>query len=228
MHPDETTLIQFALGTLDKKDARRVDRALSASKQLREQLDEIQESLHGVAIAEPPIRAGEQLKQRIMTSITREQRFLGFSDRFAELFDVAGDRARQLLEKIDQPLADGWTSTALLPGVGIFEFPGGTRVGSATCGLICVEPGTVFPRHQHQGEEWMLVLQGQARESDGRILKPGDLVRSEAGSEHAFRVLSTEAYVFAVLLESDNKWLIGQSLLDRMFGNRRFPPERER
>lgn len=227
MHLDDSTLIQFALGILDKEESDRVDTALSESTELRNKLDEIQETLHTVALAEPPMQPNDRLKQRVLTSITPAKRFEGFTERFAELFDLAIKDVRQLLAKIDKPESDDWTSSVTLPGIDIMKFPGGSHVATSTCGLISVKPGTIFPRHRHQGEEWVFVLQGRARENDGRILRPGDLVLSESGSEHAFKSLGPETYIFAVLLGSDNKWLIGQSLLDRILGKRRFPAASE-
>lgn len=227
MNFDDTILIEYALGNLDKEESFQVNAALSTSAELRKKLDEIQESLGIMAFAETPIRPTNRLKDRILASTSPTNHFEGFTERFAELFDLGEKEIRRLFSKIDNPNLDDWTSSPVLPGVGILEFPGGVRTASATCGLITVKPGTLFPRHRHQGEEWVLVLQGRARESDGRILNPGDLMISETGSEHAFKTLGSEPYVFAVLLKADNKWLIGQSLLDRIFEKSRFPLEKD-
>jgi quercetin dioxygenase-like cupin family protein len=221
MQLDETILIQYALGILDQAESVSVDEALSASEDLRNQLLEIQETLNTMALAETSLQPDPRLRERVLASIEPTKRFEGFTERFAELFDLRESEARRLLAKIDQADANEWASS-LLTGVRILKFPGGPRVAAATCGLVSVKPNTIFPRHRHRAEERVLVLQGRAREHTGCIFQPGDLLFCEADSEHAFVTLGAEPFVFAVLLTKDNKWLIFQTLLDRILEKYRF------
>ncbi|MGR9108277.1 MAG: cupin domain-containing protein [Gammaproteobacteria bacterium] len=218
---DESLLVQYALGLLDHAQATPVDKALKDSTELQSRLAEIQETLNILAFAEAPLAPDPSVRERVLASIEPKRRFEGFRDRFAALFDLGNDAAMGLLAKIDTAKA-GEFASSLLPGVSVLKFSGGPRVASATCGLIRVTADTLFPRHRHHGVERVLVLQGRAREHSGRLLQPGDLLLSEAGSEHTFLTLGPEPFVFAVLLEKDNQWLLLKTLFDRVFRKRRF------
>lgn len=222
MQLDETRLIQYALGFLDRGESLSVDEALAGSARLRKQLYAVQETLNILALAETPLQPAPRLRERVLGAIEPNTRFEGFTIRFAELFDLGEQEARRLLAKIDQANPDEWASS-WLPGVFILKFPAGPRVATATCGLVSVKPDTIFPRHRHRGEERVFVLQGRVRENSGRLCEPGDLFLAEPGSEHAFLTLGARPCVFAVLLDQDNQWLIIPSLLDRIFSKSRFP-----
>lgn len=45
-------------------------------------------------------------------------------------------------------------------------------------------PGMVTRSHRHNGHEQFLILDGELHESDGTVLKAGDLVFYRDGSEH--------------------------------------------
>lgn len=45
-------------------------------------------------------------------------------------------------------------------------------------------PGMVTRSHRHNGHEQFLILEGELHESDGTVLKAGDLVFYRDGSEH--------------------------------------------
>ncbi len=221
MDLDETVLIQYALDILDPPDSVGIHQALAASADLRARLYEIQETLDAVALAEIPIEPGPRLWEQVLASIEPEARFEQFNERFAELFDLEEKEARRLLTKIDHAEANDWVSL-FLPGVSILWFQGGPSAATAICGLVSVEPNTIFPRHRHLDTECVLVLQGGARENSGHLLQPGDLLISTAGSEHAFKSLGPEPFVFAVLLEKEIKWLIIPGLLDWICEKFRF------
>ena len=77
-----------------------------------------------------------------------------------------------------------------------FVYPDGLALGDAVLQLNPDEPlGTGFHvyrmpagmttrGHRHNGHEQFLILEGELHESDGRILKAGDLVFYRDGSEH--------------------------------------------
>ena len=62
------------------------------------------------------------------------------------------------------------------------KFAGGPVVASATCGIVQVKPGKLFPAHQHQGDETILVVQGTARDDQAKELTVGDKLSFSAGS----------------------------------------------
>lgn len=77
-----------------------------------------------------------------------------------------------------------------------FVYPDGLALGDAVLQLDTDVPlGTGFHvyrmpagmttrGHRHNGHEQFLILEGELHESDGRVLKAGDLVFYRDGSEH--------------------------------------------
>lgn len=221
MNLDESLLIEYALGALERSDCERIDRALAGSEALRERLAEIQESMDALAVAEKPLVPPPALWARVRDSVEPENRFDRFIWRFAELFDLNATESQGLLNKIDDAAPEEWQKL-LIPGVRILEFRGGSRVAAATCGLVAVGKDTVFPRHRHRDQEWLFVLQGSAVDDRGHLLQAGDYLVSGSRSEHAFKTLGPEDFVFAVMLEKDLEWLLIPSLIDRLLARSRF------
>ena len=76
-----------------------------------------------------------------------------------------------------------------------FVYPDGEAFGDSILQLNADPLGTGFHvyrmpagmttrGHRHNGDEQFLILEGELHESDGTILKPGDLVFYADGSEH--------------------------------------------
>lgn len=57
--------------------------------------------------------------------------------------------------------------------------------------LIWARPGAIYPPHRHLGDEEILVLQGGLRDERGEY-RPGDILRSAAGSIHSEQALPGE------------------------------------
>jgi anti-sigma factor ChrR (cupin superfamily) len=62
-------------------------------------------------------------------------------------------------------------------------------------------PGAVTRPHTHVGYEEFLVLEGEAIESGGRVLKTGDFVTFQPGSHHNTR---TDTGCLMIVFEWDN------------------------
>lgn len=210
---DEAKLTQYALGILDDGEDRVVQREVAASPALQKELVTIRNTFQHIAFAEKPLCPSDGLRKLVLDSILDETRFDGFIERFAELFDLDNLTSKNLLAKIDHASDYAWEST-FFPGVKIMKFPGGPRVALATCGIVQVKPGKLFPAHQHQGDERILVLQGIARNDNNRVFAAGDMFNFHEGSSHSFRIISDENFVFAVVLYKENKWLWVKTLID--------------
>jgi len=77
-----------------------------------------------------------------------------------------------------------------------FEYPDGTALGDAVLQLDTDQPpgigfhvywmpaGMTTMGHRHNGHEQFLILEGELHESDGTILRAGDLVFYRDGTEH--------------------------------------------
>lgn len=148
-----------------------------------------------------PVAPRTGLRAAVLDTIASGTRLRGFTERLARMFDLGGERAGELIREASGPAEAGWVTVPVLAGVRLFHFPGGPRVAAADCGLVRLEPGARFPRHRHAGDEWSFVLAGEAEEEEtGVRWIPGDLVHRTVGTAHAYRVVSREPLVFAVVL----------------------------
>lgn len=66
-----------------------------------------------------------------------------------------------------------------------------------------MRPGVEFPSHGHGGDEWAIILEGEAREDSGAQWLPGDLVHRPEGSRHSFRVVGDRPLLFAVVVRGE-------------------------
>ena len=201
---DDTTLREYALGTLDSSRVQEVEHELAHSQQARAELRAIEESLGHLAHSTGPITPSEQVKTSLFASMNQSKPFAGFVGRLATFFDLGRERARELLDTIALALEGPWEGFPL-PGTSLLHLEGGPQVAAAeNCGLVRLEPSAVFPEHKHLGDEWALVLQGAAidiiGDLTGEVSRPGDVMHRAPGTRHSFRSIDQEALVFSVVL----------------------------
>lgn len=144
-----------------------------------------------------------------------------YVDRFTSMFDLGEAQARAILKKAASQGDDTFDSCGI-PGVQLFYFKGGARAAHATCGVLKIKAGAIFPAHEHQGDERVLILQGTATEPSGRRYRVGEVVHHQKDTRHSFRVVGNDPMILAVRLEKPNKWLKRQIILDYVFKKRRF------
>lgn len=183
----------YALGALDDDEAREVERALAVDPSLMAALATYERAASELAAALPGVAPSSSVRARLLAST--EPRFERFVRRFGELFDVAADRARELLGMVDQPAA--WEAGPE-PGCWLIHFPAGPALAGADTGFVKLAPGARFAWHRHTGRERNLVIQGQADDTLLGRLGPGDEGVAEPGSEHDFVNTGDEDFVFAV------------------------------
>lgn len=145
----------------------------------------------------------------------------GYLDKFMSIFDLGVEQTRVILERAAAKGDDTFHSCGI-PGATLFYFNGGACRASATCGILKIKSGTIFPAHEHQGDEHVLILQGTAIEASGQYYRAGDVVYHQKGTRHSFRVVGNESMLLAVLLEKPNKWLKGQIIVDYLLKRWRF------
>lgn len=179
----------YALGVLDADEARAVERAVAADPALAAELAGYRDaaSLIAAPVAPPP-----DIKARLLAS-AGNGRFERFSARFAQLFDVTVDKARELLGLVERPAS--WENP--LPGIGLVHFAGGPTCATADCGFIRIAPGCTFPWHTHRGEEVSIILTGTLRDHSGKLLRPGDELVQAEGSQHDLSAEGDEDVIFA-------------------------------
>lgn len=156
-------------------------------------LDPLPDELHALVAVLAPVAPPAHLLARLLAS-TGGGPFEAFAARFAAMFDLAVDRARELLGWIHDP--GKWQPA--LPGTALLHFRGGPAHAGADCGVIRIAPGTRFPWHAHEGEEESLFLAGVARDHAGVLHTPGSTLVQAAGSAHEFESIGDEDLIFAV------------------------------
>lgn len=166
----------YALGVLDADEARQVERAVAADPALAAELAAYADAAALIAAPVPP---SPDVKTRLLASVGGG-RLERFGARFAQLFDVTVDKAREMLGLVDRPAS--WENP--VPGIGLVHFSGGPLCATADCGFIRVAPGCTFPWHTHRGEEVSIILAGTLRDNSGRLLRPGDELVQAEGSQH--------------------------------------------
>ena len=62
-----------------------------------------------------------------------------------------------------------------------------TKESGRGCYVIRMEPGSETIPHEHQCREEFLILEGELIESDGTVLKAGDMVSYDQGTYHNSR-----------------------------------------
>lgn len=188
----------YAMGVLDAAEASEVERALAAHPALASELDRWREAIAAVGEAPAPVRPPADVRARLLASLEGPERDGGRFDRFAarvaELFELSVEGARGVLAKIDD--AGAWRT--LVPGIDCIKVSGSNNPAQPQCAFVRVAPGATFPWHRHLGEERSLVLHGGAHMSDGRDLRPGDVLVVDEKVEHDFVVEGDEACIFAV------------------------------
>lgn len=214
-------LLPYSLDQLNERDKKKIEAQCKKDPESNESLREINNILETIALSEKPIAPSMDLKQTLMASLNAKTPLQGFVDRFMKRFDLQRSDVEGLFNKLVNSPETLFESSPL-PKTTLFYFDGGPKVAHATCGLVKIKAGSVFPAHRHLGKEWMLILQGTAINNEGIQHLPGDTIFSDKGSRHALRIGKQEDFIFAVVLEEPNKWLLGSSIMDKLFPNIRF------
>ena len=158
----------------------------------------LEESIE-LALALPPVTPSPSVLARLLDSIDAVPVGPGvlerFTARFAAIFDVTVERARELFAVATDPAS--WEAGPG-PGSWLIHFQAGPACAGADTGFVKCAPGAQFPWHRHLGHEQNLILAGEAEDSRFGRLRPGDEPEAEEGSEHDFAVVSAEPFVYAV------------------------------
>ena len=184
-HVDDL-LPELVMGTLIEADRARVEAHVAQCDRCRGERDATQELFATLALAEAPIAPSPAVWQRLAAS-TERGRFAEFAAKVSELLDLTLDKAREVLEKIEQPSA--WQPIALagVTGIRVSTPEVGPRLKSGTVGFLRIKPGARFPGHIHHGPEWQLTLQGgYIDEVTGHEFGPGELQQMAPGTSHSF------------------------------------------
>lgn len=184
----------YALGVLDDDEAEKVAGAVATDPALAAELEALLDVGGTLALLQAPVPPSAAARDRLLAAAGHE-RFARFTHRFAALFDVAVERARELLRLIDEPRA--WVDGPS-PGSWLVHFQAGPSLAGADTGFVKLARGERFAWHRHEGTEHCLVLQGTLLDSLSGTLGPGDEGVLPGGTAHDFVALGDEDVIFAV------------------------------
>ena len=188
------------LGDLSAKDRADIDAHLGQCSRCAAEARAMSDTFEKIALALPPARPSPQLRARILAAATRDgqgQRLAQFAAQLAKFFDVALEKARALLDVVDEPAA--WEAGPV-PGLALLHFSGGPRVAMADCGLLRFPAGMDWPLHRHLGPESMFIFEGGLVEADGTRWVAGQELHKPTGSEHSFKILPESDCVCGVIV----------------------------
>jgi anti-sigma factor ChrR (cupin superfamily) len=167
---------------------------LESCTSCRRELRATAEALGALAETLDPVPPPPEAREWLLAA-TRTGRFGDFVEQVARFFDVARERAAELLDWIDEP--SRWERP--LDWFHLIHLEGGPAVAGADAGFSRLAAGARFPAHRHLGEEQVLLLQGTIHLDDGRVLRRGDGVVSLAGTAHSFHVGSEVDCIYAIV-----------------------------
>lgn len=148
----------------------------------------------GAALSHP-MAPPARLKARILRSMEKPR--YAFLDRVAWLLDLTVERARAVLDSLDD--LSLWEPGG--EGCLLRHLDAGPSLANAVVGLVHVKAGIRFPRHVHVGEETVLILEGGIEDDSGRVFLPGDLAPMPAGSEHEFKALPGDDLLYLAVVQ---------------------------
>jgi quercetin dioxygenase-like cupin family protein len=119
-----------------------------------------------------------------------------FAPLLAAALDIDLEVALAQLAEIDS--AASWEPSPFA-GVELYHVSGGPDVADAITGYVRIAPETVFPHHEHAGDEYVVLLDGTLDAGDGTILHPGRVHSMPAGSAHAVCSGSNGATYLAIV-----------------------------
>lgn len=182
----------YALGLLEPDEAGIVERAVARDAELAAELRAYDRAADRLLAVPPSVQPSAAVRVRLLAS-AGAGRFERFAAGIADLYDVAVDRAREILGLLEDP----GRREATFPGASLLHFAAGPACAGADTGFVIMAPGARFPWHGHDGDERVLCLQGTIIDDDGTVYGPGDIQVKGPGTAHEFRAGDGEELIFA-------------------------------
>ncbi len=179
----EGLLADYVFGTASAAERAQVEAAVASSVAVAARLRDLETSMSelNAGLVAPPAAW-----KRVAARLEGGQRFGHLVPQLAELFDVPPAEAQVLLDALDGH--DGWFDGPG-PGLSIFPVMAGPRCDGFMAAVLKLQPGAVFPHHEHGATERVLVLEGGYRDVSGAEFWRGALDVRAPGTAHHFTAL---------------------------------------
>jgi len=180
-------LAEYVLGTLSDEERGLVEAHLGGCETCTRDCAAIADALAARSLVEPAPLPSPAVRERLLRTISGGGRLHRFAARVAAFLDVAEDRARAMLDRLDDPGA--WNDLPIPghPGLAYQSPELGPGLDGASVSWLRLRPGARFPRHKHLGAESVMALSGGFRDdTDGREFGPGEVQEMEPGTKHSF------------------------------------------
>jgi putative transcriptional regulator len=191
---------ELVLGLLEDGEAADLERHAADCAACADEIARAADDAALLASAEAPIEPSAAVKARLDASLE------SFAERLAHLLDPLAkmaDLGREAMKDVVRALDDVAT---WLPGPGdgilVAHVPNGPAVEGAICGFIRLAPGDSFPEHTHLGEETVLVVQGSYRDSDGEVVRAGDMRQRAEGTSHSLTALDGPDLIYLAVVHA--------------------------
>ncbi|MGZ3429450.1 MAG: cupin domain-containing protein [Polyangia bacterium] len=190
-------IAELLFGDVGDSEREKLEAHLAGCPRCADELVHAADAFAQLALALPAEAPPPALRARILADL-EPPRLAPMLDKLASLFDVTRQKARALIDRLDDPSA--WINGPV-PNSWVMAFDGGgPKVAGAFCGFVKVGPRVQWPAHRHLGREYMLVLEGGFQQDDGFEVHPGDVHVMEEGSSHAFTILDDETCIAAAVV----------------------------
>ena len=124
-------------------------------------------------------------RSRLLDQITALGPYSLYRDEMAAILGGSKEALAQELEAMPHP--DTWMDGPI-PRCRLYGCTAAAGPRDAIRTLVLMESGSHFPKHEHLGDETVLILQGTLLHEDGKIYRPGAVLRMAKGTSHAFDV----------------------------------------
>ena len=190
-------IADLLLGDVSDGEREALEAHVAGCARCNQELMQAADAFADLALALPAEAPPPSLRARILDDV-KPPRLAAMLDKLAALFDISRQKARALLDAVDDPAS--WMDGPV-PDSWVMMADGcGPKVAGAFCGFVKMGPSVKWPAHRHLGREFMLVLDGGFKQHDGVEVHAGTLHTMEEGTSHAFTIFDDEACISAAVV----------------------------
>jgi hypothetical protein len=177
-------LHEYALSILEAERYQTVKAHLRECRPCTKALGILNDALSD-AVAPEQVTPATALRSRLLADISKIAPYSLYHDEMAKILLGSKDALQEELTAMPHPRS--WVDGPI-PRCRLFPCVAAAAPRDAIRTLVLMESGSHFPKHEHLGDETVLVLQGSLLHSDGKVSRPGEILHMAKGTSHAFDV----------------------------------------